>query len=482
MARAAFALLLATLCACAVRVDRQQEGFPCNEDGGCLLGLVCVAGVCVRRAPDAGVGDAGLPDGGGDDGGAPDGGAPCSVPAFGCPCEDGTEVACAELSSPEQVGVGVCTAGVRRCVHGRFGPCLWEVGPAREICNGADDDCDGLTDEPEDLPQAVECEQRGVCAGATRPSCGAECDYGPDYLPGELASCQGGQTAADGLDNDCDGEIDEGCGSCEPGAACYGLGLDHPTLGVGRCRAGSLDCQDPERPRCAGAITPEPERCNGWDDDCDGLTDEDDPQVGTACMTGRAGLCAEGRWRCREGSLVCQPLHAPLVDPALPEVLCDGVDEDCDGEADDGLDVPGAALNCETLSCCGGACVDLETSAEHCGACGSPCDNEGNPCLAAQCIGGVCERRAQPDGTACGANEVCIDGSCVRGCHVSGVWYREGYVSEECYLCDPDRAADAFVPRPDGTPCGSASVCIDALCEPGCFFEGAYFQPGQPLG
>ncbi len=44
--------------------------------------------------------------------------------------------------------VGACELGTQTCVSGEWGPCLGGVGPATEVCGGGDEDCDGLTDEP----------------------------------------------------------------------------------------------------------------------------------------------------------------------------------------------------------------------------------------------------------------------------------------------------------------------------------------------
>ena len=127
-----------------------------------------------------------------------------------CSCQDGATTACAD--------VGECRGGTRTCQGGQFGACQWTVGPSAEKCDGKDNDCDGRIDN--DL-QPEPCDnQKGLCAGA-RKSCGgaagwlacAEADYravaGADYEPVE--------TKCDGKDNDCNGLVDEpaACqGSC----------------------------------------------------------------------------------------------------------------------------------------------------------------------------------------------------------------------------------------------------------------------------
>ena len=89
------------------------------------------------------------------------------------------------------------------------------------------------------------------------------------------------------------------------------------------------DCDD-SNPLVSAAAT---ERCNGADDDCDTLVDEGVPEVGDLCDTGFSGRCATGRFAC-EGLLVCEL----VVD--LSEERCDGEDNDCDGEVDEGaLDI-----------------------------------------------------------------------------------------------------------------------------------------------
>lgn len=99
------------------------------------------------------------------------------------------------------LAVGVCRGGKQWCAGGAWGPCIGQVIPSPEACNGQDDDCNGLTD---DGLGTFSC-GIGACE-ATVPAC----------HQGNLQTCTPGTPGAKdlctGKDDNCDGTIDEGCG------------------------------------------------------------------------------------------------------------------------------------------------------------------------------------------------------------------------------------------------------------------------------
>lgn len=213
--------------------------------------------------------------------------------------------------------------------------------PKPEECNGIDDNCDGETDEMD----AKGCknyyydkDQDGFGDGSIPPVClchpipnlhitaldGKDCDDNNSQInPSAEEHC-------DGMDNDCDSLTDE------PGAkGCTKWYLDQDGDGYGennslKCLCNqdpSLnvnkggDCDDLDKGVYPGAV----EICNGKDDDCDGLVDNNIPE--TQCTIENAfGVCP-GKMVCESGGLVCKG-QTPAKE------VCNTKDDDCDGLVD----------------------------------------------------------------------------------------------------------------------------------------------------
>ncbi len=228
---------------------------------------------------------------------------------------------------------------------------------AKEQCNGVDDDCNSQTDEGV-LAPAGTCLTDGVCAGLLpggKPV--AQCDGANGFVctyPAGFESVN--ETLCDGFDNDCDGATDEGllnaCGGCGPlplelcngkDDDCDGDTDEDPELGgvkcggEGVCNLAQPMCDSDGVPSCQLPASHEVTEtlCDGVDNDCDGLTDE---ELGLAqtCIIGRGQCAAEGVIKCApNGSTLCDG----KVGEPVQEICGDNLDNDCNGETDEGFNV-----------------------------------------------------------------------------------------------------------------------------------------------
>ncbi|MFO0746273.1 MAG: HYR domain-containing protein [Myxococcota bacterium] len=259
---------------------------------------------------------------------------------FGDPIVDRAVFAAAAIteSASNQVGGGIADCGA--VTHCASWTCDAYLGcqavpnpePGVERCgNAADDDCDGQTDEGfPTIGQACDGQDADLCKRGTfvcdEAGTGTTCQ---ETGPGATETCNG-------QDDDCDGQTDEGYAGL--GQPCDGNDSDACLNGTNICAPNGQGIV------CLELGAPKVETCNAQDDDCDGQTDEG---------FGLGGPCTVGIGECtRTGLLVCSEAGATqcsVVPGPIANEICDGKDNDCDGQTDDGV-VAGTS-----------ACVDLET-------------------------------------------------------------------------------------------------------------------------
>ncbi len=353
------------------------------------------------------------------------------------------------------------------------------------LCDLKDNDCDGSTDEGLDGLAGAACQAVGVCAGAAKSSCSQGkwlCNFTilPDY--------QSIETHCDGKDNDCDGVTDNpgicndnlpctvdtcaanGCqfgpddkacsdgnpctyDSCVPGTGCRIVPR------IGPCDDGLICTQGEfcQKGQCVGG-TPVP--CDDGNqctlDLCDSVKGCIGPPLpaGSPCNPElpckQAGTCGNG---------VCTPTQDVSCDDGSPctQDACDLVSGEC-------LHLPVQAACSDGNPCTtGDSCVDkvcVGQPVDTCCKLDSDCiDN--SACTIDNCMQGICVNDivagtglACDDGNACTVGDKCLLGVCVSSQN------NKCNDANPCTLdtCSPSLGCQ-HLPLADGANCDDGDVC-----------------------
>jgi hypothetical protein len=400
-----------------------------------------------------------------------------------------------------------------------------EIHPwAQEACNGVDDNCDGLIDEGnpggggECGSDVGEC-RKGVLVCVRGNPSGVLC----------LEDLRPVDEACNGLDDDCDAGTDEafrydeetgtGCVDLHDTDRCGGAPkVGEPCHGIGECGAGLVECLGLVSATCStnpdGSNSQAGEEvCNGRDDDCDGVTDND---ADSSCNDGLActrGYCDSGECRhdlidgwCLINGVCVTDGGRPDGNPCRrcdPELDPDNwTNEDngtsCDADGDGcthgdscqvGVCAPGIPRDCSGLNapCLEGVCVNLTPNSSRCDTrprnLGGSCD-DGQACSHTdvckpdgQCEGQVyqCITAVQCLVSACNGTGPANQGGCTESvrdgwCRIAEACRQSESINpaNSCEACVPASSKTAWTRRPDETTCNDNNACTNQdACDAG---------------
>ncbi len=150
---------------------------------------------------------------------------------------------------------------------------------------------------------------------------------------------------------------------CDPNSTQIGTCYTGPagTQAKGICKTGTRSCTDGKFSACVGEVTPQAETCNYADDDCNGIIDDvpglDDAAVLAQCNSPACtpdfadaaitcwgpdpGICGAGTKACKGGPGGGTPTGCNEFIHTPAQEICNGIDDDCNGAIDDGLDNDG---------------------------------------------------------------------------------------------------------------------------------------------
>ncbi len=344
---------------------------PCNDGDPCTPTDACSGGVC----QGTGLLDCNDNNVCTDDVCVPGQGCQHTPNSYQEPCYTGP---------PGTQDVGACRGGLRTCKAGELGACAGEVTPTIEVCDSVDNDCDSQTDEGN-----VCCKALGQACASASECCGGICNETccVQSCPADGWVCNG--NTAQNVDWYCDGTgacastiiasnncgtsgfannfqcqgqtlqqqwVERGCsgGSCyetpswKNQATCNGTCGSWCVSGIGSCSAAPSGTQAAGCPAdgwyCNGINREYRDYfCNG-SGGCTYSVTQSQSGGGACTIPGLKGPCAQGQQQCAGGQFQCVQTTFPSGE------VCDGVDNNCNGQVDEGGVCPPKHLYARAMS------------------------------------------------------------------------------------------------------------------------------------